>query len=83
MIQSNASVRTYSSYHSKRHGPPELFYGLPQRNALKLSYGYAEDTTYVLQLTTSGLRLTTYDLRVLPKTLSTVFPEIIRIEDIL
>jgi len=32
MSQTNASVRTYSLYHSKRHGPTELFYGLPQRN---------------------------------------------------
>ena len=30
MSQTNASVRTYS-YHSKRHGPPEVFYGLTQR----------------------------------------------------
>ena len=32
MSQTNASVWTYSSYHSKRHGPPKLFYGLSQRN---------------------------------------------------
>ena len=33
MSQTNASVRTYSSYHSKRYGPPERFYGLPQRKS--------------------------------------------------
>jgi len=27
------SARTYSSYHFKRHGPPELFYGLPKRKS--------------------------------------------------
>ena len=29
MSQTNASVQTYSAYHSKCHGPPEGFYGLP------------------------------------------------------
>ena len=29
MSQMNASVQTYSLYHSKRHGPPERFYSLP------------------------------------------------------
>ena len=33
MSQTNASVRTYSPYHSKRHGPPELIYSLPQRKS--------------------------------------------------
>ena len=31
--QTNASVRTYRSYHSKCYGPPELLYDLPQRKS--------------------------------------------------